>query len=739
MPNAGDAMKRLLLLLLLPICLHAQGMPWWVAHADGDGHIGGWRDAGHLTLFAPFGQFGNNMFFVQGSIGRFKDSSIGTLGGGYRVQLSGDLGWGVNAFCDYAYGDNTNLNWVQGGIGGEVIGSFFEVRANAYVPRLDVQTGSQRRVNTVEPGIVQQPIHVRPVVNITQIVDQEQQQARWGFDVEGGVGAPVGVGSVWGYVGYFRFQAHGLRTFEGPRARAEYRLPLPLAWGDAELWLGGEYARDAVHGSEGSATIHLQVPLFRQRRFGRSPNMCVFKRLGDSVRRQNGIVLQRFKKRTIEQRQVGLWFIRINGPDNAPGTQTMPTSLTTVNTFAQPGDFIFALNLLPGFQPIPIGTQLGGTAWTMKNEQTLVSFGNSNVANLNLGNDVIFPVFDLDGAGRGGLIQNQAGVNGVILGNNNMIQGTSIQSGVASIAGTGIRNLTITDTLINTFTTQGILLTNASGTLNITGNTIDGAGGATSRGIQLSNSGALTTFISITGNNTITRAGADGIFLELAGSGGVLGAVIDGNTIEDTGAGAGGLAGIRLATNVNTTGGQLAFRVSNNRVTTSARQAIRGDFSGAAGATTVVNGAVTSNTISTTGATGAVQMTSAYTNSNDTTSLLINSNTFTTITDVSIFGNLTTTTGTMNLTVIDNIDNSATVATDTNVILAQSSGTACMTATGNKTARGAGPPNNIIATRVAGSFLVTNQAALSTNNNGMTVTTTGTTNTTQNCPTVTTP
>ncbi len=714
-------------------------MPWWVAHADGDGHIGGWRDAGHLTLFTPFGQFGNNMFFIQGSIGRFKDSSTGTLGGGYRVQLSRNLGWGVNVFCDYAYGDNTNLNWVQGGVGGEVIGPWFEARANAYVPRLDVQTGSARRVNTVEPGIVEQPGHVRPVVNITQIVDSEQQQARWGFDVEGGVGAPVGYGSVWGYVGYFRFQAHGLPTFEGPRARAEYRLPLPLAWGDAELWLGGEYAHDAVHGSEGSATIHVQVPLFCQRRFGRSPNMCVFKRLGDSVRRQNGIVLQRFKKRTIAQRQVGLWFIRINGPDAAPGTQQMPTSLTTVNTFAQPGDFIFALNLLPGFQPIPIGTQLGGTAWTMKNAQTLVSFGNSNVVNLNLGNGVNFPIYDLDGAGRGGLIQNMAGVNGVIVGNDNVIQGTSIQAGVASISGTGIRNLTVTDTRLNMFTGQGIALTNVTGTISLTNNPIDGSGGAASRGIQLTNSGALTTFVSITGNNTITRAGADGISLELAGSGGVLGAVIDGNTIEDTGAGAGGLAGIRLITNANTTGGQLAFRVSNNRVTTSARQAIVGSFRGAAGTETVVNGAVTSNIITTTGATGAVEMSSNYTNSNDTTSLLINSNMFTTITDVSIFGNLASTTGNMNLTLISNMDNSATVATDTNVILAQSSGTACMTATDNRTARGAGPPNNIIATRVAGTFSVTNQAALSTNNNGMTVTTTGTTNTTENCPTVTTP
>ena len=528
-------------------------------------------------------------------------------------------------------------------------------------------------------------------------------------------------------------------TFQGPRARAEYRLPFPLAWGDAELWAGGEYSYDHAHGSEGSFTIHVQVPLFCQRRFGRSPNICVFKRLGDSVRRQNGIVLERFRRRRIVQRQVGLWFIRINGPDNAAGTQQDPTSLTTVNTFARPGDFIFALNLLPGFQPIPIGTQLGGTAWTMKNAQTLVSFGNSNQVTLDFGQGVTFTVFDLDGAGRGGLIQNQAGVNAVIVGNDNMIQGTSIQAGVASIAGTGMRNLTVTDTLINSFTTQGISLTNASGTLMMTGNTIDGSGGATSRGIQLSNSGAITAFASITGNNTITRAGADGIFLELAGSGGTLGAVIDGNTVEDTGMWASGLAGIRLSTAAGTTGGQLAFRVSNNRVTTSARQAIVGQFRGAAGATTVVNGAVTSNIITTTGASGAVEMTSDYTNANDTTSLLINSNIFSTITSVSIFGNLASTTGTMNLTITDNVDNSSTVPADTNVILATSSGTACMTATGNRTARGAGPPNNLIATRVAGTFEVTNQAQLSANNNGMTVTTTGTTNTTQNCPTVTTP
>jgi Inverse autotransporter, beta-domain len=729
--SGGAMMRPLLLLLLFPVALFARDLPYWTAHADADGRIGGWREGGHVTLFSPLAQFGNNLIFGQGSMGRFKDSWTGTLGGGWRTQLMGDLGWGVNAFCDYAYSDQTNLSWVQGGIGGEVISSCFEFRANAYVPRLDRQTASIRRPFTVDLIVLPTPDHVRPVADITQATIRRQEQARWGFDFEGGAGFCVGVGSIWGYVGYYRFQGHDLQTFQGPRARGEYKLPLPLAWGEAELWIGGEYSRDRLHGRQGSVTIHVQVPLFCQRRFGRCPNMCVFKKLGDSVRRNNGIVLKRFTTKDVTHRQVGLWFIRINGPDNAPGTQTMPTSLNTVNTFSQPGDFVFVLNLLPGFQPIPIGTQLGGTPYTLKNEQTLVSFDNSSSVVLNFGQRVTLTVNDLDGAGRGGLIQNQAGVDAVIVGNNNLIQGTSIQAGVAAISGSGKSNLTVTDTQLNMFTGQGIALTNFSGQIGLTGNPIDGSGGAATRGIQLLNDGAITAAINVS-SNAITKAGADGISLEISGAGGALIAVVNGNTVEDTGAN--GTAGIRLATNANTTKGLYVFRASNNRVTTSAKQAIVGQFRAAAGAPTVINGEISSNTITTTGTTGAIQVTPMFANSDDAVTLLINSNNFSTITGSSIVGNLATGFGTMNLTITDNIDKTATVATDTNVIDVTSNSITCLTATGNKTERPAGPPSNIIAFKVAGTFTVTNQAALSTNNNDMSVTTSGTTNTTENCP-----
>lgn len=396
---------------------------YWPTHVDFDGLFFGNRQTGDLTLFWPLFQAQCFTGFFQGTIGRFDDQWHGNVGVGCRTQLSRDMAWGANIFCDYSYSDRTRLNWLQGGVGVELLGQGWEVRANGYLPDLD-----RRRVSFNQNSIIVLDPD-SPEVMITTTTNIVDQQARWGFDAEVGAGLCLGPGSLWGYAGYFYFTGRELEARQGPRLRLEYKLPILFCWGEAELWAGGEWQYDDRHRSQGRLYIHVQVPLYGWRSGLRCPNICVHKRMGNSVRRQNGLLLERIRERTVVPRTLQLFFIREGEANANPGTQTNPTTLFTANADSVAGDFIFPLNRLPNppGTPIPIDTELG-TAYALKPDQTLISFGDSTSVTLDFGDGATLVVQDLDGAGRGAFSQSAA-LNAIEISDGNLIQGIEIRGG----------------------------------------------------------------------------------------------------------------------------------------------------------------------------------------------------------------------------------------------------------------------------------------------------------------------
>jgi Inverse autotransporter, beta-domain len=731
-----------------------------VPHVDFDTLINGYRTSGGGTLFFPFGQVGCNTFFGQGSIGRFKSSWVGNLGGGYRLQMAPDFGWGVNAFFDYAYSEHSDLSWFGGGVGLELFGSCWEARLNGYVPQTHLRSFKRLRKSFSEEVVIDNHPTLRTFTDDTNFLEG----ARWGVDGEAGAGVCVGPGSLWAYIGYFRFQGETVEILQGPRARLEYKLPLQMGWGMPELWFGVEWQRDEVYKSKTAAVIHVQVPLYCQRRYGRCPNLCTFKRMGNSVRRQNGYILEVVAKSRKETRFTGLWFIREGAM--GVGTQLDPTSVGNANTNSLPGDFIFPL----GPQNIDLATGLGSN-YTLKPNQTMVSFGDSTQVTF-LINGVMYTVFDITGSGRGTLIQTNAANAALSIGSNTVVQGIGLIGGLNGIVGTGVNNTTITDVRLTeqagaTFAGSPILLTNPTGTVAMDRNFIQMTTPAAA-GIELSNGAGQTVSYSLTNNmiisqsatptrgigitisdsanvrltamtNMITGFNLGGIVIAQQGAGGRSSLIIEQNTISNIGSMA---PGIGLATTATASNSQMSFRVSGNTTTTTPGGGINMDFSSAGGAPVIINGAINDqNGINGAGAAALSAMTvvTNFAAATDLATILVDDTRFQGTANIS-FGSLVQNLGVLNLTLTNNTDGApggaGTVVYDNRI---SGTGTYCLTMTGNNTTRTkpAMPliDRNIQLVQTAGTFNVTDLAGVVANNNGMTANVVGTVNSvTAKCP-----
>ncbi len=744
---------------------------FWQPHIDADALFFGHRQNGGVTLFGPLVQAGDAILFGQGTVGRFEESWTASLGGGFRIMKSPNFAWGLNLFGDYSHSDS-GLNWGQGGVGFEALGCGWEFRANGYIPQMARRTASFNR------QVVTQVVGVN--VNILETIKQELESARWGFDTEGGAGLTIGPGSLWGYVGYFYFKGRTFNVVQGPRVRLEYKLPIEMSWNTIEFWAGGGYEYTKEYGSDALFTLHLQMPLGCLRSLRCCPKVTVCNRMGDSVRRQNGIFLKRLKQTLVSERTLQLLFVNNTGVA-AAGTQTDPTSLNDAVTRANPGDVIFLLNNAAN-TAIDSGSAPGGQ-WTLTNNQQALSFNESSSVVVDFGLGATTTVTDLTGFGQARLNQPGGALNGIILGSGNTVSGFIISGGRSGITGTGgtgasISSMTIQPEGGNPAPTDfGIELINMGGTLSLASNTVSGISGATSTGISVFNtatsasvsmtsnsvlrSGAATANgIAIGGvaastlaislaNNTVDGPNVDGISIIKSGAGGSVSATLSNNTVTGVGATTALTSGafvLQVAAGSSST--SFAFNMQSNTVTTSPTRAVYANYNGTGNVS--YQGLIQGTTMTTIGVAAAgknaaVVIEGTFAATGNVATVQATSNAVSAVTGIGyVASNVGT--DTLNTTITNNTD----VATATPATLQAYSientgtGTTCLTMTGNNsTGRMAatatdGPIQLNVPT---GAMNVTSfgtaGATLSANNNNLAVrVTAGTpTNATTDCPT----
>ena len=561
-------MRRLVLLFLVFVSLYGD---YWPAHMWGDARVGTWRNGGGGGLFVPYFQAGNMMLFFQGYAGRFRNQWVASGGVGVREMLTKDLAWGLNAFADYGHSDS-NVDWFQGGFGGELMGDGWEIRANVYIPEL----GSQLVSEIIDP--VATLVDTTVFVNVT--TTKREEKARWGFDTEGGIGVGVGPGSLWGYLGYYRFANRGLETFQGPQARVEYRIDMPLSWGLLEVTVAGEYTHDDLFGHQMGGFVNVRLPLFCQTKYMNYGATSVCRRMANRVMRMNGLILRDFTDVGLNSftRELLFYDERLVA---GPGTQADPTSLNDAIGRTGPNDFLFGIGKTAGDPVTVINGNAPGDTITLVQGQTLVSFDQQSSVTLDFGSGATLVITPLPGQQRINLQQGSANP-AVTLADGTTVFGNRI-AGLAGagnmptiIEGTSVANVTIEkNELVGlTTTTNGILLTSTTGNGLINGNTIsDIGGGAIPTAINLANASGQTVQFGVEENTITGVAGATsgrGIVSSAADSANVE-IALKGNVISDLGTGGLG-SGILFEKTGN--GGEVFWVADGNRIESSGAVAL---------------------------------------------------------------------------------------------------------------------------------------------------------------------
>ena len=364
---------RYFFLLLLTSTLFAQ-------YLQVEGRVGGYRKGGGALIFGPTMETTSDLLFAQVEGGYWKELKTFSAGFGWRHRF-GNWAAGINGFADLSQSQDMH-NFYQVGVGTEVFGRFWEVRANGYWPSTRARTLS---------------IQEQTALIGTEIRTQDMrlfERAYRGVDVEGGYGHRFRFVEVWGYAGYFRFNSNLEREMQGPRLRGEAWLFNYL------LRIGAEWEWDKMRGSELSLLLTL-----------RWPNRC--RRMDQPVRRERGVWVRTNEARRPSELLGQVFFVK--GGANGAGSRADPTSLESALSRAEAGDTIF---LLAGE---PIRTE----GIVLAPEQIVMGFGDENHRTIYRGGRSVV----VRGSGRGEIVGETA-KNGALMTINstNMIVGIGVHN-----------------------------------------------------------------------------------------------------------------------------------------------------------------------------------------------------------------------------------------------------------------------------------------------------------------------
>jgi Right handed beta helix region len=544
----------------------------------------------NLEGFVPlFQDPGKNVTFLEGRVLLDSDSTMaGNLLLGHRfVSETGDRITG--GYVSFDRRDTGNSLFNQLGVGIESLGNW-DFRTNAYLP-----LGNAK--NQVAAPFFSANSLLLPF-----------ESALYGFDAEVGTKlASLGQGDLRGYAGLYYYTGDQVDSL-GWRARLEAN---PTNF----LNLGLTVQNDSIFDTRAVFTVGLSFPGSGSSGRGSSERSRLLARMGESTDRQVIIPVKNTFLEAINPDTNEPWrFVHVSLGGNSNGTFESPyASIQQGVDNARNGDIVY----------VRLGNNSTTPGFTIPNNKVVQILTNGPIQTVNT--TLVGPVV-LPFSGRGGAFAPK--LTGVLtLANNSVISGFNIDGALGgAIQGSNISNVTIQNNIIQNSNIDpnntanlgnGVLLTNVTGKVNITDNTIRNN---TETAISINNT-AGSAELNITGNtisdnfnsiranflgtaqatgqianNTISNPGI-GVDVNVGGNAKLSNFNISGNTITAP-TGGGLFQGINFtaADNANAT-----VNIINNTVSNTENTGIN---AASFNDTTTVNLNIIGNTVTNTGAQG---------------------------------------------------------------------------------------------------------------------------------------
>jgi hypothetical protein len=559
--------------------------------------IGDERQLGRLNLMYPLTQSWDSMLFADVRL-TFDDNDAteGNVGLGFRRMVGGtnDDGWiwGIYGFYDRLKSTHGN-RFNQGTFGAELLKTNVELRSNVYIPDNKSHVIGYNAVSSVS-------LSGTTVIERTLSLEARERSLA-GFDVEAGYGFDVGEkDKLWIHGGYFHFDDDDTPEIAGPRLRVQYEWNDAFGVSDSSLAFGMEVQDDDVRDTQTFATVTWSIPIGGRRMPRKTPGWWrrIESRMTRPIVRDVDVVtftaditklpgtsegpelLSNHDVPLVDPRsdqEVDVYFVTATGGATGAGTQDDPMTVTQAESTAGASDVIFVLN---DDGDIDVSGASGGTL-TLKPYQQLLGVGGGTSTNALLPNNHTLVVSTASGRPT---LTSLSGGNVVTMLWDNRLDGIAVAGGSSGIYGLNVSNPTINDTIIQGTVSNGIYLTNPSGTVSISNCVLQGnagdavdlrntAGGAVSlelfdndistngsRGVYLQNTNA-SVLTGLFQNNTIAGNGDQGLYVYNTSGGAATVDIID-NSITGN-----GNEGVYL---YNTTGGILTAAVRDNLITDSA-------------------------------------------------------------------------------------------------------------------------------------------------------------------------
>ncbi len=431
--------------------------PYW----EFDGEALDFRKGGGGLLFMPVWQCPDKLIFFQAHGGFYRDHLYnGSIGFGLRQKLFPYVGLGINAFFDMAHSDK-NRSYLQGGAGAELFGPFWIARINGYVPTLKSEF-----------------LNLEPIVSGNQIaIGGLREKSYGGLDMEVGASCPTVYGELWGFAGFYWFDACHAKAIVGPRLRTEWRVfDLACCYG-TQLTIGGSWSYDHLHRGQGQLLLRIRVPFGNGcKRDTCSTKSRFCRQMGDPIRRENSIWVERnvsvARRNEGGQQLATIWFGAAT--DGGAGTQRDPASIAQINELSGPNDIIFLL---------PYNGPIRGPTLELKPNQRLASFGEGSQIQLDLPNRESITIYRTEGLARirATLLPSSDGV-AVHAAPDSQVQSIGIEGGRIGILADLGGSISIQDSVFNHQSHAAVVATDGD-SFKMSGNSINrGSNGVRLRG-----------------------------------------------------------------------------------------------------------------------------------------------------------------------------------------------------------------------------------------------------------------
>lgn len=432
-----------------------------------------------LSVQAPFQIVPDtSVFLIDGRAnitydGRF----VGNVGLGSRIyvpevdRVFGAWGW-------FDHDDRRPFNYDQWGVSLESLGTFFDMRANAYIP-----FGSGGNQHVMSEALNGNVDFFRQFIILGQNRRIEEALKAGDFEV-GGANPLLGDYGIRNYVGGYYLQGRASGVAYGFKARSEAMVT-------EDVTVGMAYYHDKIFGTNWQANVTIQLPDgVTERVLSRQPTR---ERLYAMVERSYRVAVNR---NTFSDR-----ILAINPADNEP---IIVRHVDNTTGAGGDGTFEHPFNFLPTttdpMWDIIFVRRGDGTTFNMDqgialhDNQRLLGEGVEHFFTATQGT-FLLPRNPL-GGGVPMITNVNPGGNAVTLANNNEVSGFIIDAPDASgIVGTDILDFNLNRLTIQDAGDQGIGLNNAGGTGVISSVTIDNAA---NEGLSIVNAATAPLILDLT-------------------------------------------------------------------------------------------------------------------------------------------------------------------------------------------------------------------------------------------------